>query len=132
MALNAYRHVLRSARIAFETDLPILTAAKEQARAAFRQNASLPKDDPLVPKAIAHAEEVAVILKQNIVQGKNIGGDRYSTFYHSAIQSFSLNAITNPLLELRIHEHTERGDNDSIKMPNGQKVVIDGQKCCSS
>jgi len=31
--------------------------------------------------------------------------------------------------ELRIHEHTERGDNDTIRMPNGQKVVIDGKKC---
>jgi complex III assembly factor LYRM7 len=31
--------------------------------------------------------------------------------------------------ELRIHEHTERGDNDTIKMPNGQKVVIDGKTC---
>jgi hypothetical protein len=34
-----------------------------------------------------------------------------------------------PLLELRIHEHTERGDNDTVKMPNGQKVVIDGKTC---
>lgn len=33
--------------------------------------------------------------------------------------------------ELRIHAETERGDNDSIKMPNGQKVKIEGKKCCS-
>jgi len=32
-------------------------------------------------------------------------------------------------IELRIHEHTERGDNDTVKMPNGQMVVIDGKKC---
>jgi complex III assembly factor LYRM7 len=31
--------------------------------------------------------------------------------------------------ELRIHEYTERGDNDTVKMPNGQTVVIDGKKC---
>ena len=31
--------------------------------------------------------------------------------------------------ELRIHEHTERGDNDTVKMPNGQKIVIDGKTC---
>ena len=30
---------------------------------------------------------------------------------------------------LRIHEDTERGDNDTVKMPNGQKVKIDGKKC---
>lgn len=35
----------------------------------------------------------------------------------------------NEITELRIHEHTERGDNDTIKMPNGKKVVIDGKKC---
>jgi len=32
-------------------------------------------------------------------------------------------------VELRIHEHTERGDNDTIKMPNGKIVTIDGKKC---
>lgn len=30
---------------------------------------------------------------------------------------------------LRIHEETERGDNDTIKMPGGQTVTIDGKKC---
>lgn len=33
------------------------------------------------------------------------------------------------LLGLRIHEDTERGDNDTVKMPNGQMVKIDGKKC---
>ena len=33
------------------------------------------------------------------------------------------------IAELRIHEHTERGDNDTIKMPNGKTVVVDGKKC---
>jgi len=36
---------------------------------------------------------------------------------------------SNKDAELRIHEHTERGDNDTVKMPNGQKVTIDGKKC---
>ena len=31
--------------------------------------------------------------------------------------------------ELRIHEHTERGDNDTIKMPDGKTVKIDGKTC---
>ncbi|CAG8948948.1 hypothetical protein HYFRA_00002075 [Hymenoscyphus fraxineus] len=108
MALAAYRHVLRSARLAFQGDLPILQAARLEARTAFEQKASLQPNDPAVGPAIAHAEEVAKILTENIVQGKNIGGDKY---------------------KLRIHEKTERGDNDTIKMPNGQKVVIDGKPC---
>jgi hypothetical protein len=40
-------------------------------------------EDPLVAKAILHAEEVATILRQNIVQGKHIGDDKYSEFQFS-------------------------------------------------
>ncbi|KAL3418938.1 hypothetical protein PVAG01_09158 [Phlyctema vagabunda] len=108
MSLQAYRHVLRSARIAFHGDLPLLTAARQEARNGFRKNAALSPDDPALATAIAHAEEVAQILKQNVVQGKNLGDNKY---------------------KLNIHEHTERGDNDTIKMPNGKKVVIDGKTC---
>ncbi len=36
---------------------------------------------------------------------------------------------TDDSIELRIHEETERGDNDTVKMPTGQKVVIDGKTC---
>jgi len=32
-------------------------------------------------------------------------------------------------IELRIHKYTERGDNNTVKMPNGQTVVIDGKTC---
>ncbi len=38
--------------------------------------------------------------------------------------------LTSIYLELRIHEHTERGDNDSIKLGN-QSIKVDGVKCCS-
>ena len=30
---------------------------------------------------------------------------------------------------LRIHEETERGDNDTVKTGNGQTVKIDGKTC---
>ncbi|KAI9745083.1 MAG: Mitochondrial zinc maintenance protein 1, mitochondrial [Claussenomyces sp. TS43310] len=108
MALAAYRHLLRSASIAFKGDIPLLHAARDQARIGFQKNASLQLDDPAVATGIEHAESVAAILRQNIVQGKHIGDDRY---------------------KLRIHEETERGDNDTVRMPNGQKVVIDGKTC---
>lgn len=39
-------------------------------------------------------------------------------------------ALIFSFLELRIHEHTERGDNDSIKLGN-KNVKMDGVKCCS-
>ncbi|KAL2062157.1 hypothetical protein VTL71DRAFT_6423 [Oculimacula yallundae] len=108
MATSAYRSILRSARLAFEGDTHLLQAARNQARQTFQHNASMSLDDPAYAPAIAHAVEVAKILKENVVQGRLGENDRY---------------------KLRIHEHTERGDNDTIKMPNGKKVVIDGKKC---
>lgn len=108
MALVAYRHLLRSARVAFQDDLRLLHAAQTQAREAFRSKASLPFDDPAVRAAIEHAESVAKILRENIVQGKNVGDNKY---------------------KLRIHDKTERGDNDTVKMPSGKKVIIDGKTC---
>ncbi|KAF4982683.1 hypothetical protein FZEAL_1745 [Fusarium zealandicum] len=93
-ALNAYRSLIRAAKFAFQGDAPILSAAQVQIRNEFRQKASLDASD--APAAIKHAEDVAKVLRQNVVQGKQIkeGEDRY---------------------KLRIHEEIERGDNESIK-----------------
>ncbi|KAF3055101.1 Mitochondrial zinc maintenance protein 1, mitochondrial [Daldinia childiae] len=107
MALQAYRGLLRAARVAFQGDERVLTAARASIRESFRVNASLESTDPELPGAIKHAEEVAAILRQNIVQGKKVG-ERY---------------------KLRIHEDTERGDNDTVKFPNGQTAKIDGKTC---
>ncbi|KAI1641897.1 uncharacterized protein F4817DRAFT_28327 [Daldinia loculata] len=107
MALQAYRGLLRAARIAFQGDERVLTAARASIRESFQVNASLESTDPELPGAIKHAEEVAAILRQNIVQGKK-DGETY---------------------KLRIHKDTERGDNDTVKFPNGQTVKIDGKTC---
>ena len=81
MALNAYRHVLKSARLAFEGDQHLFAAAQMQARTAFKSNAGLDPNDSLAKKAVIHAEEVAAILRQNIVQGKKEeGSERYSEY----------------------------------------------------
>lgn len=82
MALRAYRHLLRATRIAFEGDERTLTAARQQARGAFRANAQLAASDPAaVAPAIRHAEEVAAFLRSNVVQGRREGdGDTYSEF----------------------------------------------------
>jgi len=108
MALQAYRHLLRSTRLAFAGDAPLLHAARAEARNGFQQNVTLSPGSPELAAAVAHAEEVAQILKENVVQGKKEGDNLY---------------------KLRIHEHTERGDNDTIKMANGKTVVIDGKTC---
>ncbi|KAH6884069.1 hypothetical protein B0T10DRAFT_564655 [Thelonectria olida] len=94
LALSAYRSLWRSARIAFQGDALILAAAQLQIRNEFRQKASL--DDAGIPAAIQHAQEVARVLRENVVQGKQ-------------------SAESQDTYKLRIHEHTERGDNESIK-----------------
>ncbi|KAI1744769.1 hypothetical protein F4680DRAFT_235063 [Xylaria scruposa] len=101
----AYRNLLRAARLAFHGDSTMLTAARSSIREGFRANAALEPSSPEFPAAVKHADEVATILRQNVVQGKK-DGDRY---------------------KLRIHEETERGDNDTIKTAGSG----DG-KCCSS
>ncbi|CAJ2503496.1 Uu.00g108900.m01.CDS01 [Anthostomella pinea] len=106
-ALPTYRNLLRAARVAFQGDERVLTAARSSIREGFRANVSLEPSNPNFAASIKHAEEVAAMLRQNIVQGRK-DGDTY---------------------KLRIHEDTERGDNDTITMPNGQKVKIDGKTC---
>ncbi|EHK22780.1 uncharacterized protein TRIVIDRAFT_78785 [Trichoderma virens Gv29-8] len=96
MSLAAYRNLLRAARIAFQGDVHVLTAAQNQIRQGFQENRALDSSSG-IQAAIRHAEDVATILRQNIVQGQKIesNGDEHT-------------------YKLRIHEHTERGDNDSI------------------
>ncbi|CAM1501552.1 Fc.00g035360.m01.CDS01 [Cosmosporella sp. VM-42] len=96
MALVAYRNLMRAARIAFQGDAPILSAAQAQIRNEFRQNALLNPSDESVSAGIQHAEAVAKVLRENVVQGQKTQADEES-------------------YKLRIHEYTERGDNESIK-----------------
>ncbi|KAF7959695.1 hypothetical protein EAE96_001308 [Botrytis aclada] len=109
MALAAYRHLLRATRVAFNEDITVLTSARKQARSTFLSNRSLAPESPESVAAIAHAEDVAQFLRRNVVQGQKVEGD----------EKYKLN----------IHEDTERGDNDTIKMPNGKNVTIDGKTC---
>ncbi|MCJ1363093.1 Mitochondrial zinc maintenance protein 1, mitochondrial [Acarospora aff. strigata] len=97
MALAAYRQVLRSTRIAFQGDERLFSAARHEARKRFDSSCQLPAGSEGAVAGIAHAEDVARILRQNVVQGQQVDerGEKY---------------------QLRIHEDTERGDNDTVKM----------------
>jgi complex III assembly factor LYRM7 len=107
-ALAVYRNLMRSARIAFQGDAPVLAAAHGQIRTAFQQGAALDPADPGVAKNLAHAEEVAKFLRENVVQGKR--------------------DAEQDTWRLRIHKDTERGDNDSIKMAGAG--TVSGSGCC--
>ncbi|KAF2971759.1 hypothetical protein GQX73_g1870 [Xylaria multiplex] len=124
-ALPAYRNLLRAARLAFQGDGTTLAAARASIRQGFRANAALEPTSPEFPNAVKHAEEVATILRQNVVQGK-MEGDTYSSYRARRL----LVLYTDERLELRIHEETERGDNESVKFA-GTNLSSSG-KCCSS
>ncbi|GAB0137843.1 hypothetical protein EsDP_00006096 [Epichloe bromicola] len=109
MALAAYRNLLRAARIAFQGDAPVLAAAQQQIRQEFGQKANMSSSEPMVQDAIQRAQEVAHFLKANVVQGKKMDGEEN-------------------MYQLRIHEHTERGDNDSIKVAG--QGTLGGGGCC--
>ncbi len=79
MALVAYRHLLRAAKLAFEGDARVFTAAREQIRSGFRDKAALAPSDPTVLPSVQHAEEVAAFLRSNVVQGKQQEGTTYRT-----------------------------------------------------
>ncbi|KAF2669741.1 hypothetical protein BT63DRAFT_455725 [Microthyrium microscopicum] len=94
MALSAYRTLLRSTRIAFQGDPRTLIASRQKARASFEEARSLSLGSPEAAEKIAEAQEVAKILRENVLQGMAVEG-KENTY------------------KLRIHEHTELGDNDS-------------------
>ena len=95
MALEAYRSVLRAARVAFQGeihqnsrpklcslltastsgDARVLSAARVEARSKFNSYRFLSVDDPEANQKIVEAQEVARLLRQNIVQGKPLVAD---------------------------------------------------------
>lgn len=79
-------------------------------------------------KSIAHANEVAKFLRENVVQGEATEGDNYSTKQLHGVWAMDF-MLTGA--EIRIHEHTERGDNEDIKKNKG-KTTLGGTKCCSA
>lgn len=106
MALAAYRHVLRSTRIAFQGvtlipprlstqtryygiptksrylgDLRTFDAARIEARKGFEKNRQLSSGGEEATQEIRQAEDVAKILRENIVQGQ---GDAAEEDHYSA------------------------------------------------
>ncbi|KAL0638338.1 Mitochondrial zinc maintenance protein 1, mitochondrial [Maublancomyces gigas] len=111
MALAAYRGLLRAARTAFQGDNYVLNAALTEARRGFEVNRDLDIAGQETQVLIKNAQEVAKMLRTNVVQGKLNDSGRY---------------------KLRIHDGIERGDNESTKIPKstfGGGTGTDG--CCS-
>ncbi|EME41189.1 hypothetical protein DOTSEDRAFT_73572 [Dothistroma septosporum NZE10] len=100
VVLATYRALLRATRIAFASDTPTLRASRDFARQQFRENRTLKAGSPEAAQGVEHAQGVTKILRENVVQGKNVGGEKY---------------------KLNIHEHTQRLDNDEAGRLKGTK-----------
>ena len=135
-ALSAYRTLLRAARVAFQgtlfpsssyllqnlslTDLSsagdarLLSASFTQARQSFEAQRSSPPDK--IREGVQHAFEVARVLREQVVQGAKVEGQ---------------NAIgTEERYQLRIHDETERGTNESVKTGSLDVGAMKGGGCC--
>lgn len=113
--LAAYRHLLRATRLAFQgifiplllpfppakpdaprnlDDATTLLASRKHARDSFNTNRKLDTGSVEAGQALEHVQGVTQILRENVVQGRQVGeqGERY---------------------KLRMHEHTQRLDNET-------------------
>ncbi|ODQ78457.1 hypothetical protein BABINDRAFT_162676 [Babjeviella inositovora NRRL Y-12698] len=108
-ALSAYRSAIRASKIAFNGDARMLQGARDAIRAGMAQESKQP-----VEERIAHLEEVAKFVRQNIAQGIPDETGRFT---------------------LNIHKDIELGDNDTIKgskLDLGSLAGKGASKCCSS
>ncbi|PFH61613.1 hypothetical protein XA68_16874 [Ophiocordyceps unilateralis] len=75
--------------------VPRASPSKQRIQHAFRQGSSLEPSSNEAQAAIKHGKDIARFLRTNVVQGWRDGPE-------------------DNTYKLRIHEHTERGDNESI------------------
>ncbi|KAJ4349754.1 Mitochondrial zinc maintenance protein 1, mitochondrial [Didymosphaeria variabile] len=98
MAIAAYRNLLRSARIAFRGDTRMLSAARLEARKNFENNRGLATESEEYTRSIAHAEEVAKFLRENVVQGQATETEGSYSMFGSAC-GFADVAIANTVYQ---------------------------------
>ncbi|MCJ1425851.1 Mitochondrial zinc maintenance protein 1, mitochondrial [Sticta canariensis] len=120
MALAAYRNLLRSTKIAFQGDSRVLHAARQSARQNFNEHRLLAPSSAEAEARIAHAEETALVLRRNVVQGERVDGTEAGV------------GVDGGKYQLRIHSEIERGDNTTIKRGGGPKGQIIGECCAGS
>ncbi|KAI8087718.1 uncharacterized protein B0P05DRAFT_532009 [Gilbertella persicaria] len=93
VAIQAYRHLLKTQREVFANDHRAILAAKKETYARFMQSKDETNTDILEEK-FNLARQVATLLRRNVIQGVPKDENTY---------------------KLRITKDTELGDNDSIK-----------------
>ncbi|TDL27589.1 hypothetical protein BD410DRAFT_825206 [Rickenella mellea] len=100
-ALSAYRNLLRAASDTFSGDGQVLQAFRAKVRAETIKGRV--ETDPVSYEAnVKHAQEVAAVLRRNVVQGVQV-------------RSTAKSDDGKDVWRLRINEHTELGSNETIK-----------------
>ncbi|KAK7203910.1 hypothetical protein BZA70DRAFT_63990 [Myxozyma melibiosi] len=138
--LATYRNLLRSARIAFDQDLRMRTAAHAQMRAQMdlgrRELGDSPADFDEIDKRLEHAAGVCLILRSNIAQGvleKDAQGnpvqkneeERERKVGTVELEGGEGSATTEEgVFKLRLHKYSELGDNEAVK---GGKTTLSGR-----
>ncbi|KAH0155262.1 hypothetical protein KCU67_g8781, partial [Aureobasidium melanogenum] len=112
VVLSTYRNLLRATRIAFQGDDSTLYNSRRFARDSFDQNRSIKAGSIEAEEAVEHAQGVAQILRENVVQG-------------------ATDKEESETYKLRIHDHTEKGDNESVKQFKGTTKSFAEVKRCS-
>ncbi|KAI4765004.1 hypothetical protein E4T52_00215 [Aureobasidium sp. EXF-3400] len=112
VVLSTYRNLLRATRIAFQGDDGTLQNSRKFARDSFDQNRRFKAGSIEAEKAVEHAQGVAQILRENVVQG-------------------STDKEASSTYKLNIHQYTEKGDNESVKQFKGTTKSFAEVKRCS-
>ncbi|KAI9013780.1 hypothetical protein CLU79DRAFT_768700 [Phycomyces nitens] len=107
-AISAYRNLLKTQRNVFGEDIKAFNAAKKETYARFMQSKDETNTDVL-EKKLNMADQVATLLKQNVLQGVSKGDNTF---------------------KLRITKDTVLGDNDSIK--NTKNIKRKGKRSRAS
>ncbi|QSL64223.1 hypothetical protein MERGE_000378 [Pneumocystis wakefieldiae] len=68
--LSSYRNLLRAINIAFKDDLQLLKASKKQIRNTFHHDKEKNLSEEEIQKKVKYANDIASILRRNIVQGR--------------------------------------------------------------
>ncbi|EJU05357.1 hypothetical protein DACRYDRAFT_92714 [Dacryopinax primogenitus] len=102
-ARAAYRAIFRATTVTFKGDEPLLRAFRQKTREAYVANRSL-ADEAAYAGAVKHANDVAEVLLKNVAQAKQREDGSWN---------------------LRMTEHTELGDNETINRFASSKMSRD-------
>ncbi|KAG4306502.1 hypothetical protein PORY_000490 [Pneumocystis oryctolagi] len=80
--LSSYRNLLRAIKVAFKDDIPLLSASKKQIRDVFYQDKGKILSENEIYKKVLYANDVANILRKNVVQGRLNESGHYSLRIH--------------------------------------------------